>query len=277
MNRKKKPDFQLTAAAVLLGSILALSLLAPWLAPWNPNATDMQVRLQGPSPDHPLGTDALGRDLLSRALWGGRASILLALGATLLSMSLGGLAGLAAGWFGGPVDWCLTVLSNIFQGLPGTCLMVAIAGTLGPGVRSLLLALVLTSWAGFSRVVRTETLRIREEAYMEGLRSLGAGPLRLILGHALPHLAASLAVLFATRAGRCVLSIASLSYLGLGISPPTPDWSVMIRDARLNYRSAPHLILVPGLCIFLLLLGLNLLGDALRERLDVRTGEAREW
>lgn len=277
MKRKKKPDLQLTAAAVLLGSILVLSLLAPWLAPWDPNATDMQVRLQGPSPDHPLGTDALGRDLLSRALWGGRASILLALGATLLSMSLGGLAGLAAGWFGGPVDWCLTVLSNIFQGLPGTCLMVAIAGTLGPGVRSLLLALVLTSWAGFSRVVRTETLRIREEAYMEGLRSLGAGPLRLILGHALPQLAAGLAVLFATRAGRCVLSIASLSYLGLGISPPTPDWSVMIRDARLNYRSAPHLILVPGLCIFLLLLGLNLLGDALRERLDVRTGEAREW
>ncbi len=272
----KKQNLRLFAAGALLGFLLLGSLLAPWLAPYDPNAADMKVRLQGPSLAHPLGTDALGRDMLSRALYGGRASTVLALGATLLSMALGAGAGMLAGWFGGWVDWCLTVLSNIFQGLPGTCLMIAIAGTLGPGTGSLLLALVLTSWAGFSRVVRTEALRLREEPYIEGLRALGAGEAVLLLRHALPNMTANLAILFTTRVGRCVLSIASLSYLGLGVRPPTPDWSVMISDARLNYRSAPHLILVPGLCIVLLLLALNLLGDALRERLDVRSGEVRE-
>ena len=191
-------------------------------------------------------------------------------------MAFGALVGVLGGWFGGVLDWILTVFSNIFQGLPGTCLMIAIAGVLGPGIPNLLLALVLTSWAGFSRIVRTETLRVREEAYIEGLRSLGAGHLRLLWRHAVPNMMGKIVVLFTTRAGRCVLSIASLSYLGLGIRPPTPDWSVMISDARLHYRSAPHLIIVPGLCIFFLLLSVNLLGDALRDRLDVRSQEVSE-
>lgn len=273
----KKYDIQLTVSLVLLGLILLSGLLALWIAPYDPNLPDMAVRLEGPSAAHPLGTDALGRDMLSRALYGGRASILAALAATVLSMAFGMLIGVLGGWFGGAIDWALTVFANIFQGLPGTCLMIAIAGVLGPGIPNLLIALVLTSWAGFSRVVRTETLRLREAAYIEGLRSLGAGNLRLLCRHVVPNMMGKVVVLFTTRVGRCVLSIASLSYLGIGIRPPTPDWSVMISDARLNYRSAPHLILVPGLCIFLLLLGLNLLGDALRERLDVRTGEAREW
>lgn len=250
-----------TFALVLLGTILLLTLLAPWLAPYDPNRTDMRVRLQGPSPAHPLGTDALGRDMLSRVLYGGRASILAAVAATTLSMALGMTAGVIGGWFGGRTDWGLTILANIFQGLPGTCLMIAIAGVLGPGMGNLLLALVLTSWAGFSRIVRTETLRLREAEYILGSRALGAGHLRMLARHMIPNLLPGVIPLFTTRVGRCVLSISSLSYLGLGIRPPTPDWSVMISDARLYYRSAPHLILVPGACIFLLLLGINLLGD----------------
>lgn len=269
----KRSNFQMAVALILLAVILFSNLFAPWLAPYDPNETNMRIKLQRPSWEHPFGTDALGRDLLSRVLYGGRASILLALAATVLSMAFGMLLGILGGWFGGLTDWITTALANIFQGLPGTCLMIAIAGVLGPGIPNLLLALTLTNWAGFSRIVRTETLRIREESYIEGLRSLGAGHLRMLLHHVVPNLVSNLIVLFTTRVGRAVLSIAGLTYLGLGIRPPTPDWSVMINDARLNYRSAPHLIIVPGLCIFLLLLSINLLGDALRDRMDIRSQE----
>ena len=272
----KNTRMRLFIAAALLGVILLSNLLAPWIAPCDPNEANMRVRLQGPSPEHPLGTDSLGRDMLSRVLYGGRSSMLVALAATALSMALGMLLGVLGGYYGGMLDWCITAVANIFQGLPGTCLMIAIVGVLGPGIPNLLLALVLTSWAGFSRIVRTETLRIREEAYIEGMRALGAGNGRLLWRHIVPNMMANIIVLFTTRVGRCVLSIASLSYLGLGIKPPTPDWSVMISDARLNYRSAPHLIIVPGLCIFLLLLSINMLGDALRDLLDVRSQEVKE-
>lgn len=272
----KKYSPQLVLALGLLGAILLCSVLAPVLAPYDPLAIDMSVKLQGPSSAHWLGTDALGRDMLSRALYGGRGCILVALAATVLSMAFGMLVGVLGGWFGGWLDWVLTVLSNIFQGLPGTCLMIAIAGILGSGVSNLVLALVLTSWAGFSRIVRTETMRIREQAYIEGLRALGAGPARLLVRHVIPNLLPNVVVLFTTRVGRCVLSIASLSFLGLGLGPPNPDWSVMINDARLHYRGAPHLIIVPGVCIMLLLLGINLLGDALRDYLDVKDQEVRE-
>ena len=273
---RRRISHQLAVAIALLAVILLSNLLAPVIAPYDPNAIDMAARLEGPSAAHWLGTDTLGRDMLSRVLYGGRSSILLALAATVLSMTLGLILGTLAGYFGGACDFAITACANIFQGLPGTCLMIAIAGILGPGIGNLLIALVVTSWAGFSRVVRTETLRIREQSYMEGLRSLGAGHGRLLLRHVLPNLLPNIVVLFTTRVGRCVLSIASLSYLGLGLRPEMPDWSVMISDARLNYRSAPHLIIVPGVCIFLLLLAINLLGDALRDRLDVRDQEVKE-
>lgn len=271
----KKNSPKLIFSVSLLAVILLLSLFAPLISPYDPNAIDMSVKLQGISSSHLLGTDALGRDMLSRVLYGGRTSILLALVATVLSMSFGFLLGIIGGYFGGVVDTSITVFANIFQGIPGTCLMVAIAGILGPGVPNLLLALFITSWAGFSRIVRTETLRIREEAFIEGLRSLGASHWHLLWKHMFPNVFTNTVVLFTTRIGRCVLSIASLSYLGLGIRPPAADWSVMISDARLDYRSAPHLIIIPGMCIFLLLLSLNLLGDALRERLDVRSREVK--
>lgn len=273
----KRYSFRLKFSAGLLAVILLSGLFAPLLAPYDPNAIDMSVKLQGFSAEHLLGTDALGRDMLSRVLYGGRTSILLALTATVCSMAFGALLGILGGYFGGFPDMAITAAANIFQGIPGTCLMVAVAGILGPGIPNLLLVLFLTSWAGFSRIVRTETLRIREEPYIEGLRSLGANPFCILWKHIFPNMLPNIIVLFTTRVGRCVLSIASLSYLGLGIRPPVPDWSVMISDARLDYRSAPHLLIVPGLCIFLLLLALNLLGDALRDHFDVRSREVKEF
>lgn len=260
--------------ALVLGAILLASVLAPLLAPYDPGAIDVTAALQPPgSPGHLLGTDALGRDMLSRLLYGGRGAILTALAATVLSMAFGLVVGVLGGYFGGWLDWGLTVLTNIFQGLPGTCLMVAVAGVLGPGAKHLVLALVLTSWAGFSRVVRTETIRVREAPFVENLRALGAGPARLLCCHVVPNLLPNLVVLFTTRLGRGVLSVAALSFLGLGLPPPAPDWSVMINDARLHYRSAPYLLIEPGVCILLLLLSLNLLGDALRDRLDKASEE----
>ena len=263
-------------AVFLLVLIVGSSLLAPLIAPYPPNEINMTLRLQPPSGEHIFGTDALGRDMFSRILYGGYTSMLLALSATLLSMLPGLVAGTLAGYYGGFLDWLITVLANIFQGLPSTCLIVAIAGVLGPSIQNLLFALVITSWAGFSRIVRTEVLKLREEPYIEGMRCLGSGDLRLIIRHILPNMLSSTIILFTTRVGRSVLAIAALSFLGLGVQPPTPDWSVMINDARIHYRSAPHLIIAPGICIFLLLFAMNMLGDYLRDSFDVRNSEVRE-
>ncbi|WP_278942693.1 ABC transporter permease [Anaerotruncus colihominis] len=275
MKRKSKIDPLAALALCLLGLLLAGSLLAPVLAPYPPTQINMAERLQGISAAHPLGTDTLGRDLLSRVLYGGRVSVLTAAAATALSMLLGLAVGLIAGYLGGWADGVITWFTNIFQGLPSTSVMIALAAILDPGVSSLLLALVLTSWASFSRVVRSSVLRLREEAYVEGARCLGAGRLRIITRYLLPNLLPEIAVLFTTRVGGVVLSVASLSFLGLGIQPPTPDWGVMISEARTSFRTAPMLILAPGACLIILSFGINYLGEVLRAHFDIR-GRTRQ-
>lgn len=275
MKRKSKIDPLAALALCLLGLLLAGSLLAPVLAPYPPTQINMAERLQGISAAHPLGTDTLGRDLLSRVLYGGRVSVLTAAAATSLSMLLGLAVGLIAGYLGGWADGVITWFTSIFQGLPSTSVMIALAAILDPGVSSLLLALVLTSWASFSRVVRSSVLRLREEAYVEGARCLGAGRLRIITRYLLPNLLPEIAVLFTTRVGGVVLSVASLSFLGLGIQPPTPDWGVMISEARTSFRTAPMLILAPGACLIILSFGINYLGEMLRAHFDIR-GRTRQ-
>lgn len=275
MKRKSKIDPLAALALCLLGLLLAGSLLAPVLAPYPPTQINMAERLQGISAAHPLGTDTLGRDLLSRVLYGGRVSVLIAAAATALSMLLGLAVGLIAGYLGGWADGVITWFTSIFQGLPSTSVMIALAAILDPGVSSLLLALVLTSWASFSRVVRSSVLRLREEAYVEGARCLGAGRLRIITRYLLPNLLPEIAVLFTTRVGGVVLSVASLSFLGLGIQPPTPDWGVMISEARTSFRTAPMLILAPGACLIILSFGINYLGEVLRAHFDIR-GRTRQ-
>ncbi|MCL2152733.1 MAG: ABC transporter permease [Oscillospiraceae bacterium] len=273
----KRRNLELFLSLVILTLIVLSSAFAPLLAPYPPNQVDMSVRLQRPSFTHPFGTDAIGRDMFSRILFGGRASIMLALAATTMSMLLGLLLGVLAGYWKGVNDWIITSVANIFQGLPGTSLIVAIAGVLGPGVGNLLLAMVVTSWAGYSRIVRTETIKLKAEPYIEGLRCLGCGDLWMILRHIIPNMLNSILVLFTNRFGHSVLAIAALSFLGLGVQPPTPDWSVMINDARMHYRSAPHLIIAPGLILFLLVFAINMLGDVLRDRLDVKSQEVRSY
>ena len=255
---------------VILLLILLTSVLAPVLAPYDPLVSNLSEALQKPSAAHLLGTDNIGRDTLSRVLYGGRQSILLALAATVLSMLLGFALGLFAGYFGGWIDGIITTISSIFQGLPGLTLMIAVAGLLGQGVKSMLIANVINSWVGFSRIVRGEVMKLKQESFIKGLRTIGAGDLRILFLHISPNILGTLSVLFATRIAGNVISVASMSYLGLGLQPPTPDWGVMINDARQYFRQEPLLVIAPGLCILLLSLSINLLADELRDRLDVR-------
>ena len=239
----KKSNLQFYCAASVLLLIIGASILAPLLVTHNPFEPDMANRLQPPSWQHFFGTDALGRDMFSRILYGGRASILLSLASAILSLGVGLVIGLFCGFYGG----------------------------------KLVLALVITSWAGFSRIVRAEVMQLKEEPFIEGLRCLGCSDSRLLLHHIIPNIVNKLLILFTIRVGRGILSIAGLSFLGLGVQPPTPDWSVMVSDAVLYYRSSPHLILIPGACIFFLIYAINNLGEFMRDKLDVRFNEVRKW
>ena len=263
------------AFAVLFG-ILLMSILAPWLAPYDPLKIDMKNALLPPSKLHLLGTDNIGRDILSRVIYGGRQSIVLAAIATSMSMALGCIIGMIAGYFGSWVDVAITSISNIFQGLPGMTMMIAIAGLMGSGVTSMMLALVITSWVGFSRIVRGEVMKIKKEYFIEGLRSFGVGHMRILFYHVMPNLISSIVIIFATRIASSILSVASLSFLGLGLEPPTPDWGVMISDARMYYRTSPMLVIAPGVCIVLFSLCVNIIADWLRDRLDVRRDCVKE-
>lgn len=276
MNAMAK-KIQLYFALFVLAFIILGSIFAPFLVTHNPFEPDMANRLQGPCWQHLFGTDALGRDMFSRILYGGRASMLLTLVSSLLALVVGVSIGVMSGFYGGKLDMLFTVLSNIFQGIPGSCFMIAVAGILGPSIHSLVLALVLTSWAGFSRIVRAEVLQLLGEPFIEGLRCLGCSDWRIIVHHLLPNIANKLLVLVTIRLGRGILAIAGLSFLGLGVQPPTPDWSVMINDALMYYRSAPHLIIIPGLFVFLLIYALNIIGEHLRDRLDIQLDEVRKW
>ena len=273
----KKSNLQFYCAASVLLLIIGASILAPLLVTHNPFEPNMANRLQPPSWQHFFGTAALGRDMFSRILYGGRASILLSLASAILSLGVGLVIGLFCGFYGGKLDMLCTVASNIFQGIPGSCFMIAIAGIFGPSIKSLVLALVITSWAGFSRIVRAEVMQLKEEPFIEGLRCLGCSDSRLLLHHIIPNIVNKLLILFTIRVGRGILSIAGLSFLGLGVQPPTPDWSVMVSDAVLYYRSSPHLILIPGACIFFLIYAINNLGEFMRDKLDVRFNEVRKW
>lgn len=249
--------------------IVGMSIFAPLLVPYDSEALDLLNKVAPPSAEHLLGTDNMGRDVLSRVMYGGRESILLAFLATFASMLVGLVLGMLAGYYGGAVDLTLTTISSIFQGLPSTTMMIALTSILGPGIRSLLIALTLTSWVGFSRIVRGEVMRVKQEYYVESARSMGFSDRRILFRHILPNIFESTMVWFTNRIGGAVLSVASLSYLGLGLQPPTPDWGIMIKESRTYFLSAPLLAVAPGICIVLFVLSIHIIGDWLRDRADV--------
>jgi peptide/nickel transport system permease protein len=268
MDKFKKMPWIYKLSFIVFIIMVFIGVFADFLSPYDPNKVEMANRLMGISKAHLLGTDALGRDILSRIIQGTRVSIFLSFIATVCTMIMGTVIGLISGYCGGIIDSTIQVVVTIFQGLPGLSFMIAIAGVLGPGIKSLLIAIVVTSWAGFSRIVRGEVLKVKKEKYIEGARALGATHIHIIIYYILPNIFAPFIVLFTIRIGKVVISMASLSFLGLGIQPPQADWGVMINDAKIYFRSYPHLLLAPGCSILLLCSSINLIGDALRDIFD---------
>jgi ABC-type dipeptide/oligopeptide/nickel transport system permease subunit len=251
----------------LLGLLLA-ALCAPLLAPYDPAAQDLNVGLTAPTLAHPLGTDQLGRDLLSRLLWAGRSSLTVVVGVLACSLLLGASIGLVAGYVGGLTDELLMRVVDLFLALPGFLLALALVGALGPGLATLMLALTITWWPTYARLVRSQTLTLRSADYLLAAQAIGAGHGQIMRRHLWPALIGPVLVQLSLDAGQLILTIAALGFLGLGIQPPAPEWGVMLVDARPFMQIAPHLVLAPGLAIFSTVLSANLVADGLEQWLN---------
>lgn len=266
----------LSATGLVIVSLLVLTaVLAPYLAPHDPAAVNATNRLAGHSATHPLGTDELGRDLLSRLLFGARWSLGIAVLATVVVMVIGIVVGTISGYYGGLVDTLVMRAVDVLLALPNLVLYLAIVGTLGPGIRNVFIALVSISWASYARVVRGLVLSSRERDYVRASLALGANDRRLMLRHILPNVISPVAILASLQAGGVILALAALGFFGLGAQPPTPEWGTMINQARLFLQTSPTLMIYPGIAISLAVLGCNLLGDGLRDTLDPRLAHGR--
>jgi len=256
-------------AAVLVATAL-LAVGAAALAPSAGSRIALAEGLAAPALHHPLGQDKLGRDVLARTIAGARVSLTVALAAVLVSVTIGTGIGAAAGFTGGAVDLVLMRVVDVLLAFPGLLLAIALAGALGPGIGNVILALSVIGWTGYARLVRGEVRRLRSREHVEAAYALGLRPVTVLLRHILPLVAAPVAVQAAFGAASAVVAEASLSFLGLGVQPPSPSWGSMLAEARSFVVEAPHLVIAPGLAITAFVLLLQLLGDALRDALDVR-------
>ena len=257
---------------VLMILFIVMAVFAPLLAPYNPAALDLLHRLQPPSGAHWMGTDELGRDILSRIIYGARLSLTVAVSVVSLSLFLGLIFGGISGYYGKWVDVAVnTFLMNAFLALPGILLAIAFVAFLGPGLLNLILALSIGGWVGYARLVRAQVLAVREREFVEAARAIGASDLRIFLRHILPNILQPLIVQAAIGMAGAVLAEATLSFLGLGVPPPAASWGTMLNDARPFLFDAPHLVVFPAIAVALCVLCFNFLGDALRDYLDPRT------
>ena len=248
------------------------ALLAPWIAPANPSAQNLPARLQPPSIHHWMGTDELGRDIFSRILYGARISLLVSICVVLGCGTLGLTLGLLAGYIGGSFDRVVNLLLiNAFLSFPGVLLAIAFAAFFGPGIGKVILALIITGWAGYARLARAQVLKVKESEYILAARSLGASPLRIMLRHLLPNILQPVLIQATIGMAGAILAEATLSFLGLGVLAPIPSWGAMLNDARSHLFDAPHMVVFPALAVMLAVLSFNLLGDAWRDWLDPRT------
>jgi len=258
-------------AALVAGTML-VALAAPWIAPGDPAAQLLERRLESPSRDHPLGLDELGRDIYTRLVYGARVSVGVGLAVVLLSGLFGTLVGAVAGYVGGRVDALLMRLTDVFLAFPGILLAIALVAVLGPALRHVVFALVAIGWVSYARLVRGQVLQIRELEFVTAARATGVTDVRILWRHVLPNFLPTLLVQASLGMAGAILAEASLSFLGLGIQPPTPSWGAMINAGRGHLLDAPHLALFPGLAILLAVMALNFLGDGLVDLLDPRRG-----
>ena len=257
---------------VCLAVLVILALFAPWIAPYDPAAIHLHVRLASPSAAHWFGTDELGRDVLSRVIYGARISMLVASSVVALALVSGTILGALAGFYGGWVDVGLNVVAmNTFMALPSILVAIALVAFLGPGMGNLILALSVTGWVGYARLVRAQVLAVREREFIEAARAMGASDLRIVVRHILPNIMQPVLVQAAIGMAGVILAEATLSFLGLGVPPPAPSWGVMLNDARAHLFDAPHMVIFPGIAIMIAVLAFNFIGDGLRDQLDPRT------
>jgi len=252
--------------------LVLLALLAPWISPGKPAAQNLAVRLQGPSFSHWMGTDELGRDILTRILYGARVSLFVSICVVLGCGSIGLTLGMLAGYSGGVFDRIVNLLLiNAFLSFPGVLLAIAFAAFFGPGIGKVILALIITGWAGYARLARAQVLKTKELEFVLAARSLGASPLRIMIRHLLPNMIQPVLVQATIGMAGAILAEATLSFLGLGVLAPIPSWGAMLNDARNHLFDAPHMVVFPALAVVLAVLAFNLLGDAWRDWLDPRT------
>lgn len=266
---------QIRLGLALVVLTVAAALLAPALTTHDPSAQALALRLEGPSAKHVLGLDELGRDVWSRLLAGARISLLVGLVVVGVSASVGLVVGAVAGYVGGVTDEVISRVIDILLAFPGILLAIALVAVLGPSLTNVVLALTAIGWVGYARLVRGQVLKARELEFVQAARALGARPARLLARHIIPTAIPALVVQATLGMAGAILAEAALSFLGLGVQPPTPSWGTMINGGRVHLIDAPHLTVFPGLAIALLVLGFNFLGDGLRDRLDPRRLEAR--
>jgi len=251
--------------------LVIVALTAPWLSPADPGTQSLSIRLETPNASHWMGTDELGRDILSRVLFGARVSLFVGLsvvlGAGIVGLVVGSLAGYCGGWLDRFVN---IVLINAFLSFPGILLAIAFAAFLGPGISKVIFALIVTGWAGYARLARAQILQAKEMEYVLAARSLGASPARILFRHLLPNILQPVLVQATLGMAGAILAESTLSFLGVGVLAPMPSWGAMLNDARSHLFDAPHLVLFPALAVMLAVLSFNLLGDALRDWMDPR-------
>ena len=255
------------AGACLVGLAVLAAVIGPWLVPYDPSAQELALRLEGPSRLHWLGLDELGRDILARVTSGARISLFVGLVVVSVSASIGAAMGALAGYYGGIIDEAISRVIDILLAFPGLLLAIALVAVLGPSLTNVVIALSLIGWVGYARVARAQVLQAREFEYVVAARAIGAATPRILIRHVLPAALPALTVQATLGMGGAILSEAALSFLGLGVQPPTPSWGAMLNYGRVHVLDAPHLTVFPGLAIAIVVLGLNLLGDSLRDRL----------
>ncbi len=252
---------------IVVFAVLA-AVLGPSLCSYDPSAQELARRLEGPSAAHLLGLDELGRDVLARLLQGARISLLVGIAVVSVSSSVGMLFGSIAGYFGGRVDDAISRVIDVLMAFPGILLAIALVAVLGPSLVNVILALSVIGWVGYARLVRGQALRAREFEFVQAARACGAGSARIVLRHILPTAIPAVVVQATLGMAGAIIAEAALSFLGLGVQPPTPSWGTMLDAGRAHLFDAPHVTIFPGLAIATLVLGFNFLGDGLRDRVD---------
>ena len=274
--RRLLRNFAFTSGALLTIVLIVVALAAPLLSPYDPSVQDTSRRLETPSKDHLLGMDDLGRDVLSRIIWGSRVSLRVGFSVVLLASLVGVSLGAISGYFGGAIDTLVMRVSDILLAFPGILLAIAMVAVLGPSLNNVILALATIGWVGYARLVRGQVLKVREMEYVTAARALGARSFRVILRHVLPNVINPVIVMATLGLAGAILAEAALSFLGLGVQPPTPSWGAMLTAGRRYLGLADHLAIYPGIAIMLAVMGLNFLGDGLIDALDPKYRKTME-